>query len=235
LNLTKSLSTNRINILEGVSLSLESGRKMGLIASITAIVSPFFALTVTFALALPIFPFFYFGFSPISSSPEFLIALIAVLIVAVVLVVLQAVTFILAMHRLSRYYGEPEIFNNLKRAILVNVYFFAGFAVYVAALFFLTFLLGLLIPIILAALVAVIMTVVYVRRAFIRLGEKSGIENFKTAGLLYLLGAFIPFAELIGWVFAFIGFKSLKPAENTFSSPFEAMPPPPSIGVSPAT
>ena len=49
-------------------------------------------------------------------------------------------------------------------------------------------------------------------RAFNKLKEKSGVDNFGTAGLLYLIGVFIPLIRWIGWIFAAMGFNKLKAA-----------------------
>jgi uncharacterized membrane protein len=63
-------------------------------------------------------------------------------------------------------------------------------------------------------------------RAFNKLGEKSEVDNFKTAGLLYLLGGALAIVGIgallswIAWIFAFMGFRSLKPKNiQTTASP----------------
>ena len=47
-------------------------------------------------------------------------------------------------------------------------------------------------------------------RAFDKLKEKSGVDNFGTAGLLYLIGVFITPIMWIAWIFAAMGFNKLK-------------------------
>lgn len=49
-------------------------------------------------------------------------------------------------------------------------------------------------------------------RAFNKLKEKSGVDNFGTAGLLMLIGVFIPIITWIAWIFAAMGFNKLKAA-----------------------
>jgi hypothetical protein len=49
-------------------------------------------------------------------------------------------------------------------------------------------------------------------RAFNKLKEKSGVDNFGTTGLLILIGVFIPIISWIAWIFAAMGFKKLKVA-----------------------
>ncbi len=48
-------------------------------------------------------------------------------------------------------------------------------------------------------------------RAFNKLKEKSGVESFGTAGILYLVGSIIPLVSWIAWIFAAAGFSKLKP------------------------
>jgi uncharacterized membrane protein YfhO len=72
------------------------------------------------------------------------------------------------------------------------------------------------------AILTIIFVIIYVLlwyRAFNKLGEKSGVDAFKTAGLLYALGTFIPLLSCIAWIFAAKGYKQLKqqqpPQNNT--------------------
>jgi hypothetical protein len=68
-----------------------------------------------------------------------------------------------------------------------------------------------------ALLFGIINGVLYMR-AFNKLGKKSGVDSFKTAGLLYFLGVLLSIVGIggiltwIAWIFAAIGFKKLKPA-----------------------
>ena len=63
-------------------------------------------------------------------------------------------------------------------------------------------------------------------RAFNKLKEKSGVDNFGTAGLLILIGVFIPIIAWIAWIFAAMGFKKLKaaPAASPYV-PYPVQPP----------
>jgi hypothetical protein len=58
-------------------------------------------------------------------------------------------------------------------------------------------------------------------RAFNKLKEKSGVDNFGTAGLLYLIGIIVPLIAWIAWIFAAKGFNKLKaaPAVAPYSIP----------------
>jgi Protein of unknown function (DUF996) len=74
-----------------------------------------------------------------------------------------------------------------------------------------------LVAVIAAAFAIVIVSAFFYKRAFNKLGEKSGVHSFDTAGLLILIGSFIPIVAWIGWIFAASGFNSLKtkPAESS--------------------
>ena len=92
--------------------------------------------------------------------------------------------------------------------------------------------LGLIISLILAlvgiAVIIGVVSAVFYMRAFNKLGEKSGVDNFKTTGLLYLLGVVLSIVGVgvllmwIAWILALIGFHSLKPKipeTSTFAYP----------------
>jgi uncharacterized membrane protein len=212
-------------------VSLESGRKLGLTASIIAVILPVIAVAVLAsfifsAIALAI------GGSSIGSGIAFTASIVAFGIAIIAIGIAEFILFVVAMHRLSSYYKEPAIFKNILNAILVGVItivvvvimyilFFVFTLASVSqvtnpydytppAMFSLSFL---VIPIV--SIVLGIVSAVFVYRAFTKLGEKSEVDSFKTAGLLYLVGVVIPFVgsiiAWIGWIFAAIGFHRLKP------------------------
>ncbi len=109
-------------------MSLETGRKLGLTASLINVIVPI----VTVAL----YGFFLFslistitnaitgrGSTPIPSSLPFLsfgiiwIAFVAVGIISFVGLIL----FIVAMHQLSQYYNEPIIFRNIIYSLVISI------------------------------------------------------------------------------------------------------------------
>jgi uncharacterized membrane protein/ribosomal protein L40E len=140
--------------------------------------------------------------------------------------------FLLAMHRLSEYYSEPSIFKNALYGFLMNIIGVAVvFAVIFVALFAAIFssaahpatavspfgfIIGFL-GVVAAVFVIVIVSAVLYRRAFNKLGEKSGVDSFNTAGTLYLVGAVLTIVFVgalivwIAWIFAASGYYSLKP------------------------
>jgi uncharacterized membrane protein len=238
-------------------MSLQSGRKLGLAASLIQIIIPVIAvivvvIAIVYMIAsipatltgpnptLPNFSFLYLGF-------------VAVLVLVGIVTFIGIILFIIAMHSLSHYYNEPGIFKNALYGFILNI---VGSIVAVVVEFvfvlrsigslspsstlpaavtptpplppltsiFAQFVLGFLAVLAVGFVLAIISAVLYMR-AFNKLAEKSGIDNFRTAGLLYLLGQVLAIVLVgallvwIGWIFAAMGFNSIKPKE----------PPPPTL------
>lgn len=210
-------------------MSLESGRKFCLFASILAVITPIIAFAGLASLIFSAITMATRGTIPsIGSGIAFTISLIAFAIALIVIVVSEFILFIVGMHRLSHYFKEPAIFKNLLYSILAIIVIFAVAGVLVVLQF--VFSLSSITPVtgspvtppttlyfvsliaVLALSVAMaIVSAVFIYRSFNKLGEASGVDSFKTAGLLYLIGSFIPFVAWIGWIFAAIGFHNLKP------------------------
>ena len=77
------------------------------------------------------------------------------------------------------------------------------------------------------AVIVVIVSLILVMRAFRKLGEKSGNRTFGTAGLLILLNVIPGIGILLGWfgwIFAVVGFGSLKQKAAETSIPTSAIP-----------
>ena len=179
--------------------------------------------------------------------PSFLAALggFIIFIIAIVTVAIAGfIMFMYAMYSLSNYYSEPAIFKNVLYAFLLSIVS-AGvtFALYFAVILsmigdlslattppnpqvFPQFILAYVVVIVVSLAIGIVDGVLYMR-AFNKLKEKSGVDNFGTAGLLYIIGVFIPFVIWIAWIFAALGFKKLKAAPA--SSPnvsYYSQPPP---------
>ena len=233
-------------------MSLESGRKLGLTASLIYVISPVIIVVAYVFLIFSLFAAFPFGTSPTSSFlslPVFIILIGLSGIISFAGVIL----FIVAMHRLSQYYSEPGIFKNALYGFIINfVGVITGILVYVAV--FLSTTLGSITPsgiqttavtptptpstilaslglfiVMFLALLAVFLVLgivsgLFYMRAFNKLGEKSGVNSFNTAGLLILIGVIIPMVSWIGWIFAVSGFHSLKPKPAESSSAYYTTP-----------
>jgi len=216
-------------------VSFELGRKLGLTASLIAVIVPVITVILYGLLFLSLFGIISSALTGGSQTfagslfPAGIgIAFSAIGIVGLVGIIL----FLVAMHSLSQYYSEPSIFKNALYGFLTNI--IGGVAVIVLAFAlilttvvssatgptpgfsgaaFITVLLGVII----AALVVAIVSAVLYMRAFNKLGEKSGVHSFNTAGLLYLIGTVLTIVLVgsllvwIAWIFALSGFNSLKP------------------------
>jgi uncharacterized membrane protein len=227
-------------------MSFESGRKLGLTASLISVIVPvvivvfygllFFSLfgaqTTTF-----ISPLLSFG------AIGIWIALIAVGFISLI----GFIMFIVSMYQLSHYYNEPGIFKNILYALVVGI---VGVVTLVAIMFAAIlstiraftvstplaaspatglFFVGLLSVIGVAFVIGIVSTFFY-KLAFNKLAEKSGVHSFDTAGLLILIGVIIPFVSWFGWIFAASGFHSLKPKLTETSSAY-TMPTAPPITI----
>ena len=217
-------------------MSLESGRKLGLISSIITIVAPII-------IAIAYFAFFISLLGSVSStisrgaSPNtlFPFAILGVVAAAGIAALVGYILFMIAMYNLSKYYGEPAIFKNLLNALIISivgsvvlgVVLVAVFVSSIAANFASTttpplisgiWVLAGLGALLIGILAIAIYSAVLTKRAFDRLGDKSGVDSFRTAGLLLLIGAFVPFVAYIGWIFAAIGYNRLTPNRQVTGS-----------------
>ncbi len=146
-----------------------------------------------------------------------------------------------AMYNLSHYYNEPGIFKNVLYAFFLTIAeVVVIFGIYLAS-FFLSianipqtaqnpptaFVQAMLSYVVVIAVLIVLVLVngfLYMR-AFNKLKEKSGVDSFGTAGILYLIGMIIPLIAWIGWIFAAIGFQRLQPTQTSpISYPATATP-----------
>ncbi|HEX7483068.1 MAG TPA: DUF996 domain-containing protein [Candidatus Bathyarchaeia archaeon] len=153
------------------------------------------------------------------------------------------IMFMYSMHSLSNYYKEPAIFKNVLYAFILSiistvVIFALEFAVIIAAITGISqtntpsttavpIILSYVVVIVVALVFGIVNGVLYMR-AFNKLKEKSGVDNFGTAGILYLIGIIIPLIAWIAWIFAAMGFNKLK--ANTTPPPYVpySIQPPPS-------
>lgn len=231
-------------------MSLETGKKLGLTASLISIILPvvivvlygvlFLSLISTISSTVSGNTTSASPFSAFSGSGFFIaIALLGILSFAGIIL------FLIAMYSLSHYYSEPRIFRNALYGFLTNIIGVVVLIVIVAAFVLsiihsastgtpITTAIGvgialLILAAVVGGLIINIISGIFYMRAFHALGDKSGVNNFQTAGTLYLVGTILTivfFGSLIlwiGWIFAAIGFNSLKP--KVAESPIAAYPP----------
>ena len=206
-------------------MSLESGRNIGLISSLLNIVMPVIVIVGVIAFVISAIVSATLRITPGTVAPLFGFSIgFFVFIVAIAATgIIGFILFMVAMYQLSNYYHEPGIFKNVLYAFILNilslvVILFIEFASIISSIAgisqvnapssvfpFLT-----LIAVLAAALVFAIVNGLFYMRAFNKLKEKSGVDNFGTAGILYLIGAIIPLVVWIAWIFAALGFQKLR-------------------------
>lgn len=224
-------------------VSLESTKKYGYIASMIQVILP----VVAIALVLFLFIFGIGALLPSSRGSSLLYAglYLGTSVSLAIISVAGFILFMLSMYRLSKYYDEPGIFKNVLYAFVLNIVIsvtaWVIMAVYLSSImgqisqgnysttaaspstvaafnFIFVFLILLFV-----AFVFVVLTAVLYWRAFNKLAEKSGIESFKTAGLLYLIGSVLCIIGVgiilvwIAWIYAAKGYKQLSP--QPYSAP----------------
>jgi uncharacterized membrane protein/ribosomal protein S27AE len=219
-------------------MSIESGRKFGFYASLINVILPIvciiggviFIFSIIFAAtsgiangtSIPAFSAAFGGFI----FNFFIIAISTIAIAGFVM-------FMYAMYSLSNYYNEPAIFKNVLYAFILSIV--SGIVVLVlvfvvlistflgfssanppssATPVFMEIILTYAVVFVVALAFGIINGLLYMR-AFNKLKEKSGVDDFGTAGLLFLIGVFIPIIMWITWIFALMGFNKLKAAPTT--------------------
>jgi uncharacterized membrane protein len=210
-------------------VSFQSGKNMGLAASLIVAVAP--ALFVLIFLIV-----FLSGFATSAILwPLFIVAFGAG--------ISSIVLFTVGMRRLADYYREASIFNNALYGLLLNI---IGI---VSAVAFEAFIIGFISKGLqvgssnASAVIAEFMTAIFglsaiifvfgvvgalfYMRAFNSLAEKSGENYFKDAGLLIILGTALAIVFVgviivwVGWIIAVLGFRNLRAT----SAPSNKMPP----------
>lgn len=217
-------------------MSLETGRKLGLISSLLLIILPIISIAA----------FAGFFFAVISSAVNlgssasvptelfgafagFTISFVIIGVLSIVAIIL----FVVAMYFLSHYYNERGIFTDVIYAVII--YAATAVAATIVEFAYLIPMLSSLsqntnpssifnggfftVAIVLAivAIIVIIVCAVLVMRALNRLAEKSEVDSFKTAGLLFIIGILLTVVLVgviivwIAFIFAAIGFYRLKP------------------------
>ena len=232
-------------------MSFESGKKLGLIASIFNIIVPPIMVIAVFTLYASVLNSLLTSISgtetATTSSIGFLIAVLGIVIVGVVLAVVGYILFLIGMHRLSQYYNEPVIFKNLLKALIIQIIFAVVAVVFVFAFFFISsvsistasttttapsFALSILgvyaVALIISLVVSIYCALLY-KRSFDKLAEKSQVDTFKTTGLLYLIGTLLTIVGIgsiiiwIAWIFAAMGYHKMTPTAPA-TAPFTYSP-----------
>jgi uncharacterized membrane protein len=229
-------------------MSLESGRKFGYYASLMNVILPIVAIGVVVTFFVAIIGSAARGITSGTTAPAFsgiFSGSLNILFIAIgACGVVSFVMFMYAMYSLSNYYNEPAIFKNVLYAFIVSlvsgaVIIALVFAVLISAFMgispantpsaltpvFMQIILSYVVVVVVALAFGIVSGFLYMR-AFNKLKEKSGVDNFGTAGLLYLIGVFIPFIMWIAWIFAAMGFNKLEAAPTVVPyPPYSTQPP----------
>ena len=182
-------------------MSFESYRLMGLVSTLLMVLVPIVNGIVTGSLLL--------SNTSVDVNTYWLIANIIIQIVVLIL-------FLRAMNGFAKYYDDSKIYQNSLYVVILGI---------VAAIISPIFIhvTNILIPTFLNLVFAMIYTTIFAilsgffnREAFYALADKSGENNFKHAGWLMFIGGILTvivigvFVALLGRIFAFYGFFSMK-------------------------
>jgi uncharacterized membrane protein len=229
-------------------MSLESGRKFGYYASLMNVILPIVSIGVTVTFIIAIIASAARGVTSGTTTSAFSNIFSGGLNIFFIGIgacgVASFVMFMYAMYNLSNYYHEPAIFKNVLYAFIVSIISGAiiialVFAFLISAIsgisppntpsaitpIFMQIILAYVVVAVVALAFGIVSGFLYMR-AFNKLKEKSGVDNFGTAGLLYLIGVFIPFIMWIAWIFAAMGFNKLKAAPAVAPYPSYSTQPP---------
>jgi uncharacterized membrane protein len=154
------------------------------------------------------------------------------------------------MYNLSHYYNEPSIFKRVLYGFILTIVsgiiavgtvfaFTATLATNSAQAITTTatispliaqFLIGFFVVILVTFIVWIINAFLY-WQAFNKLGERSGVDAFKTAGVLFIIGAVLTVVAVgiiitwVAWIYAALGYRRLNP--QPLPAPIATSTPPP--------
>jgi len=180
------------------------------------------------------------GVPPTFDSALILSAVPRMLAGVISFAVFSLVSFLVGMYYLSKYYNTPKIFNNVLKAFLIDIATIAAvlIAIFAAGVIMLNssiispdfqtfsfdaiwnFLIVVLLIVLAAYAISIYCALLY-KRSFDLLADKSGISDFRTAGLLYLIGIIVPIGLIvwIAWIFAALSYYKLKPTLSSQETP----------------
>jgi uncharacterized membrane protein len=218
-------------------MSFESAKKYGYIGSIIRVVTPIIIIVAVFALIIAFFASLVSTIGATSSlaTSVLLIGVIGAIFAVGIVDFAGYILFLIAMNRLSEYYKEKVIFKNVLNALIIQIITaVVTFTVLIAWLFFswssltsTAIATSTSMPIFTRLAIYVVLFAVFLpitiycgllyKRAFDKLAEKSGVDGFKTAGLLYLIGSILGSLIIwIAWIFIAQNFKKLTPTQPAF-------------------
>jgi uncharacterized membrane protein len=166
-----------------------------------------------------------------------------------VLGIIGVILLLMGIKGFSTYYQDPEMYQNTLKGMIYYIIALVALGVSMVALFafvitiffifvgIAVFIVGLIV-----AFIFYILAAKRLRMTFNTLAQKTGEHSFETAGYLIWLGAILTIIFVgailifVAWIFATIGFISMKLPGQTSSQPPSgyAPPPPPPAAAQPA-
>ena len=170
-----------------------------------------------------------------------------------ILGIIGVILLLRGLKELSNYYQDEEIYKNSLTGVKYYIIALVAAAVAIAAITIgiasatsFTFTTGFVPTVgfgvgliaffagIIVAFVFYILATLNLRKTFNTLAQKSGETSFATAGTLLWVGAILTIILvgliliLIGWIFATVGFFTMKPKQQQPYNPEQSAPAPPS-------
>jgi len=222
-------------------LTFNLAKKCGYISSAYYFIAPIVAFLMVIALI-------YQAVSPPIGeiSPFTLGAITGYYVTMIIVSIIAFILFLTSMYKLSKYYNEPKIFKNILYSFLISILITSitlGILMYLTTSIvphlpanptpatidvYVEQLLMSGIAILSISFICLIINGFFYWQAFSKLGEKSGVDSFKTAGTLYIIGTALCIVGVgailiwISWLFAANGYRRLQPQTTSSAIDYTA-------------
>ena len=210
-------------------MMFETAKKYGIMYSIFNVILPIAAVSIGIALFISALTPPFGGISAFATG-----ALSGFSVVVSISSFIMFILFLVSMHSLANYYKEPKIFKNILYSFLLST-IVLGVITLIIRINLVTLLYSDIsntnlptsetvmpliigaIAILAVAIVIIVITGILYGQAFTKLGEKSGVNTFKTVGTLYMIGTFLTIIGIgviilwVSWIYAVGSFRKLQP------------------------
>ena len=165
-----------------------------------------------------------------------------------ILSIVGVILLLMAIKGFSSYYQDPTMYDNALRGfiyyIIAAIAFAVSFGLLAAgfgSMFFIAFgIIGFIAGLVIA-FIFYLMAAKRLRTTLNSLAQKTGEKSFETAGMLLWYGAILSIIFIggilifIAWIFATIGFFSMRTPGQTYAPQQPIPPPPPTVSSTQAT
>jgi uncharacterized membrane protein len=154
--------------------------------------------------------------------------------------VIGIILLLMSFKGFSNYYQDPEMYQNAVKGVINYIIALVALGVAFAGLTIMFTILLFIVGLAMLIVGLIVAFIFYVRAAkslrliFNALAQRTGEHSFETAGYLLWLGAILTIVFVgailifIAWIFAAIGFFSMKTTPQPYSQqPYGYAPPPP--------